>query len=143
MKVAEIIPLYKGKRRDLVANYRPVSLLMTISKDLGKNIYMHLYKYLEKNNLLFDSQYGFRTKRSCEHAISELISRLLHSKEEGKKSSALFLDLSKVFDTLNHTILLQKLELYGTRGTQLNWFKSYLDKRKLTVKTTASSNEIK
>ena len=97
---------------------------------------------MEKNNLLFDSQYDFRTKRYCEHAISELISRLLHSKEEGKKSSALFLDLSKVFDTLNHTILLQKLELYGIWGTQLNWFESYLDRRKLTVKTTTSSNEI-
>ena len=85
MKIAEVIPLYKGKEQDLVVNYRPVSLLMTISKVLEKIVYICLYKYLEKNNTLFDSQYGFRTKRSCEHAISELISKLLHSKEDGKK----------------------------------------------------------
>ena len=57
---------------------------MTISKVLEKIVYIHLYKYLEKNDTLFDSQYGFRTKQSCEHAISKLISRLLHSKD-GKK----------------------------------------------------------
>ena len=62
MKVAWVIPLCKGKERDLVVNYRPVSLFMTISKVLEKLIYMCLYKYLEKNNILFDSQYGFRTK---------------------------------------------------------------------------------
>ena len=85
MKIAEVILLYKGREQDLVVNYRPVSLLMTISKVLEKLVYIRLYKYLEKNNTLFDSQYGFRTKRSCEHAIFELISRLLHSKEDGKK----------------------------------------------------------
>ena len=62
MKVAEVIPLHKGKERDLVVNYRPVSLLMIISKVLEKTIYICLYKYLEKNSILFDSQYGFRTK---------------------------------------------------------------------------------
>ena len=142
MKVAEVIPLYKGNERDLVVNYRPLSLLMTISKVLEKLIYIHLYKYLEKNNILFDSQYGFRTKQSCEHAISELISKLLHSKEDGKKSSVLFLDLSKAFDTLNHSILLGKLDSYGIRGTQLNWFKSYLDRRKLSAKVNTSSSMI-
>ena len=99
---------------------------MTISKVLEKLVYICLYKYLKKNNTLFDSQYGFRTKRSCEHAISELINRLLHSKEDGKKRSVLFLDLSKAFDTLNHCILLRKLDLYGIHGIQLNWFESYL-----------------
>ena len=91
---------------------------------------------------MFDSQYGFRTKQSCEHAISELISRLLHSKEDRKKSSVLFLDLSKAFDTLNHSILLQKLDLYGIHGNQLIWFESYLQGRRLSVKVNTLSNKI-
>ena len=62
MKIAEVIPLYKGKQRDLVINHRPISLLMTISKLLEKVIYSRIYKFLEKNNILFESQYGFRTK---------------------------------------------------------------------------------
>ena len=82
---------------------------MTISKVLEKIVYIRLYKYLEKNNTLFDSQYGFITKRSCEHAISKLISKLLHSKEDGKKSSVLFLDLSKALDTLNLLDIITKI----------------------------------
>ena len=113
---------------------------MTISKVLEKIVYICLYKYLEKNNTLFDSQYGFKTKRSCEHAISKLISKLLHSKEDGKKV-VLFLDLSKTFDTLNHSILLQKLDLYGICGKQLNWFESYLQERRLSVKVNTLSNK--
>ena len=62
MKIAEVIPLYKGKQRDLMINYRPISLLMTISKLLEKVIYSRIYKFLKKNNILFESQYGFRTK---------------------------------------------------------------------------------
>ena len=62
MKIAEVIPLYKGKQRDLMINYRPISLLMTISKLLEKVIYSCIYKFLEKNNILFESQYGFHTK---------------------------------------------------------------------------------
>ena len=62
MKIAEVIPLYKGKERDLVVNYRPVSLLMTISKVSEKIVYILLYKYLEKDDTLFDNQYGFRIK---------------------------------------------------------------------------------
>ena len=59
MKLAEIVPLYKGKEHDLVVNYRPISLLMTISKILEKIIYHCFYSFLELNGTLFDSQYGF------------------------------------------------------------------------------------
>ena len=76
MKVAEIIPLYKGKEEDHVVNYRPVSLLMTILKVLEKIIYSRLYKFLTKHNLLYDSQYGFRSKHSCEDTILEMVGRL-------------------------------------------------------------------
>ena len=99
MKIAEVIPLYKGKQRDLMINYRPISLLMTISKLLEKVIYSRIYKFLEKTNILFESQYGFRTKRSCERAILELTSHLLHAHNKNLHSMGVFLDLSKAFDT--------------------------------------------
>ena len=138
MKIAEVIPLYKGKQRDLMMNYRPISLLMTISKLLEKVIYSCIYKFLEKNNILFESQYGFRTKRSCKQAILELTSHLLHAHNKNLHSMGVFLDLSKAFDTLNHEVLLKKLECYGVRGIVNDWFKSYLEGRTLIAKVSTS-----
>ena len=127
MKIAEIIPLYKGKERDEVVNYRPISLLMTISKLLEKIIYIRVYSFLEDHNIL----YGFRSKRSCNQAITELTGRLLQAKEVSLHSAAIFLDLSKAFDTLNHEVLLAKLYRYGIRGTANDWFRNYLTDRTL------------
>ena len=108
MKIVEIIPLYKGKEKNEVVNYRPISLLMTISKLLEKKIYARTYNYLEQNHILYDSQYGFRSKRSCDQAIAELTGRVLQAHEASLHSAALFLNLSKAFDTLNHEVLLAK-----------------------------------
>ena len=142
MKIAKVIPLYKGKQRDLVINYRPISLLMTISKLLEKVIYSRFYKFLEKKNTLFESQYGFCTKRSCEQAILELISHLLHAHNKNLHSIRVFLDLSKAFDTLNHEVLLKKLEHYGVCGIVNDWFKSYLEGRTLITKVSTSKGNI-
>ena len=102
MKCAEVIPLYKGQQQDLVINYHLISLLMTISKLLEKILFCRMYKFLEKNEILYESQFGFRSRHSCEHAIAELFGRLLQAKEQGQHSAAVFLDLLKAFDTLNH-----------------------------------------
>ena len=142
MKLAEIIPLYKGKDTDKVINYRPISLLVTISKVIEKLIYKRMIKFIDKYNLLYDSQYGFRTKRSCEHAILELIGNILESKNLKQHACALFLDLSKAFNTLNHDILLEKLDKYGIRGICNNWFRSYLKDRKLQCKINTVENKI-
>ena len=139
MKIAEIIPLYKGKEWDEVVNYRPISLLMTISKLLEKIIYIRVYSFLEEHNILYDSQYGFRSKRSCNQAITELTGRLLQAKEQFLHSAAIFLDLSKVFDTLNHEVLLAKLYRYGIRCTVNDWFRHYLADRTLRAKVPVSS----
>ena len=142
MKIAEIIPLYKGKEHDEVVNYRPISLLMTISKFLEKIIYIRVYSFLEEHNILYDSQYGFRSKRSCNQAITELTGRLLQAKEQSLHSAAIFLDLSKAFDTLNHEVLLAKLYRYGIRGTANDWFRHYLTDRTLRAKVPVSSNYV-
>ena len=140
MKLAEIVPLFKGKEEDMVVNYRPVSLLMTISKVLEKIMYNKMYGFLSCNNIFFDSQYGFWSKRSCEHVIMEMAGHVLQAKNEGKHSMGVFLDLSKVFDTLDHPVLITKLERYGIRGNMLNWFKSYLSGRSLVAKISNSTN---
>ena len=113
MKWAEVLPLYKGKSMDEMVNYHPISLLITMSKVLEKVMYMHLYSYLDTNNILYTGQYGFRSKRSCEQAIIDLMGHVLQSKNRNEYSASVFLDLLKVFDTLDHTILLAKLERYG------------------------------
>ena len=115
MKLAEIIPLFKGKDSDEIINYRPISLLITMSKVIEKLIYQRTISFIDKNDILYNSQYGFRSKRSCEHAIKELIGNVLESKNAKQHSCALFLDLSKAFDTLDHRILLEKLDKYGIR----------------------------
>ena len=142
MKLAEIIPLYKGKDTDKVVNYRPISLLVTMSKVIEKMVYKRMIKFIDKYNLLYDSQYGFRSKRSCEHAILELTGNIIESKNLKHHSCALFLDLSKAFDTLNHDILLEKLEKYGIHGICNDWFKSYLKDRKLQCKINTVENKI-
>ena len=140
MKIAEVIPLYKGKDMDLMINYRPILLLITLSKLLEKIMYTRLYRYLETQNLLYPSQYGFRTTRSCEQAIMELVGNILQSKNRNEHCASVFLDLSKAFDTLDHTILLQKLERYGIRGIALEWFRNYLKDRSLVAKITTGPN---
>ena len=134
MKIAEIVPLFKSKDKTLTENYRPISLLITISKILEKIVYKRTYSFLQKNNLLYKSQYGFRSSHSCENAITELIGQIIKAQEMNKYTAALFLDLSKAFDTLEHSVLLKKLEIYGIRGSMLDWFRSYLCNRKLMAK---------
>ena len=90
MKIAEVIPLYKGKEEDLIVNYRPVSLLMTISKVLEKIIYKSLYKFLTKHCVLYDSQYGFRSKHLCEDTILEMVDHLLQARNEGNYCTGIF-----------------------------------------------------
>ena len=141
MKQVEVVPLYKGKDMDLVINYRPISLLITISKLLEKVVYRRMYSFLEKYDILFQSQYGFRSNHNCEHAILELSGKILQAREKNEHPICIFLDLSKVFDTLNHQVLLCKLDKIGIRGISNTWFESYLSGHSLVAKVTTSENK--
>ena len=140
MKKADVSPLFKSKLHCDTNNYRPISLLITISKILEKLVYKRTYSFLEKTNQIYKSQYGFRSQHSCENAVSELVSEVTKGFQNGLYTAALFLDLSKAFDTLEHDVLLLKLEKYGIRGTVLSWFKSYLCDRKIRVKCQIASS---
>ena len=134
MKNALVVPLYKAKSKEVVGNYRPISLLLTISKLIEKVVYKQVYSYLTKTGQLHNSQYGFRSEHSCDHAIGELLGNIVKNMQLGKETITLMLDLSKAFDTLQHSVIFQKLEKYGLRGPCLEWFKSYLTNRTLQVK---------
>ena len=142
MKQAEVVPLYKGKDMDSVINYRPISLLITISKLLEKVIYRCIYSFIEKLNILFQSQYGFRSNHNCEHATLELTGNILQAREKKEHPVCIFLDVSKVFDMLNHQVLLCKIDKIGIRGIAKNWFESYLSGCSLVAKVTTLENKI-
>ena len=108
LKIAKVIPLHKKNEKDLLDNYRPISLLPSISKVFERIVYNQLYSYLTTNGILFKSQYGFRKLHSTETAAIELTDTLLQNLDNGDIPIAIFLDLSKAFDTLDHAILLKK-----------------------------------
>ena len=141
MKKADIVPLYKCKDKQECLNYRPISLLITLSKLLEKLIHKRIYLFLEKSGQIFPSQYGFRTAHSCENAVSELLNTIIKGKDEDLYTISLFLDMLKGFDSLDHGVMISKLESYGICGNALNWFKSYLCNRMIRTKCHVASSE--
>ena len=129
MKIAKVIPLYKSGNKHHFTNYRPVSLLPQFSKILEKLFNNRLDNFIDKHKLLTDNQYGFRANRSTSMALLESVEEITNSMDKKQQSIGIFLDLKKAFDTINHDILIKKLERYGIRGIVGNWVRSYLSHR--------------
>ena len=129
-KIARVIPVYKGKgEKSEFVNYRPISLLPVFSKIIERLIYNKVFEFLVRYEILFESQYGFRSGHNTTHAALDFISKIEETIEASSYAIGVFCDLSKAFDTLNHDILLDKLEHYGIRGIAQSWFRSYLSNR--------------
>ena len=104
-------------------------------------MYNRLIKYLDNSNIFYNKQFGFRTRHSTDHAILCIIDKIQRAIENRNISCGIFLDFSKAFDTVNHNILIKKLEHYGIRGIAKEWFISYLSNRRqvVTVNSVAST----
>ena len=141
LKLGKITPIFKKDNEELLENYRPVSTLPIFGKIFEKVIYSRLYSFFSSQGILYDRQFGFRKYHSTNHALNHSIDHIKQSLDNDDHVIAIFIDLSKAFDTIDHEILLKKLAHYGVRGNALNLLKSYLTNRRQYVSTLGEKSE--
>ena len=128
-KMARVTPIFKNGQRNLPENYRPISVLPVISKIMERILYDQLYNYLTKFKILSDCQFGFRKSHSTTTALLDCTNEWYVNLDKKLFNLVVLIDLKKAFDTVDHQILLRKLELCGIKGQALTLFKSYLTNR--------------
>ena len=134
LKLAVVSPIYKAGDKNHLGNYRPISVLPFFSKVIETTMKNRLYQFLTKKNFFSENQFGFIKGKGTEDALLRFTTTIYKSLNDNFKTLAIFIDISKAFDSVNHDILLRKLYLAGVRGNQHDWFKSYLNERKQFVK---------
>ncbi|PFX19180.1 putative RNA-directed DNA polymerase from transposon X-element [Stylophora pistillata] len=141
-KYARITPLYKQGDRGDANNYRPISVIPIMAKVFERIVYEQLYAYLEEHDILCQNQSGFRANHSTVTALLEATDSWAYNIDNEKINGVIFLDLKKAFDTVDHQILLSKLNYYGIHGKSFRWFQSYLENRtqKCSVNGSLSSS---
>jgi hypothetical protein len=144
LKIAKVIPIHKSEKHDCFTNYRPISLLTNFSKFFEKIMYYRLIEYIDRYEILYCCQFGFRKNHSTSFALIHLVNKITSAIDRNEITAGVFLDLSKAFDTIDHEILFGKLEHYGICGMALKWIKSYFENRKQFVQfnQTCSSEKV-
>ena len=146
LKIAKINPIHKGGQKSDPSNYRPISVLPILSKVIEKHVTNHLFAYFNKYNILHKSQSGFRKNHSCNTALISLLDKWLKSIDKGEIIGAVFFDLRKAFDVVDHEILLRKLRFHKFDNRSLTWMQSYLSDRNQCIvekKIHSSMQDIK
>ena len=133
LKISCVSPIFKKDSSLDLKNYRPISCLPLLNIIIEKLLHLRFYNFLEKHNLLFKNQFGFRRNHSTSDAVLNLLDRIYDAFESGEYFGTVMLDLSKAFDTVDHEILLFKLYNYGFRGQVYELIKSYLSDRRQFV----------
>ena len=143
LQIAKIVSILKSNDETVLNNYRPISVLPSLSKVFEQVIFNQIHEYFDRHNLYYGNQYGFRKGHSTEQAVLKVIDRVTQNLDIGVTPINIYLDLSKAFDTLNHNILLQKLKHYGIHGTALDLFNSYLSGRQQYVDYNGIKSNLK
>lgn len=138
LKHATVIPIYKKGQKYSISNYRPISTLSFLSKIFERVIYSRLINFFDKYEVIVPHQYGFRPGKSTCDPILRFTDNVYSALNSGNSAMAVFLDFSRAFDTVNHAILLDKLECSGVRGKVLMWFRTYLTGRSQAVRVADS-----
>ena len=133
-KVGCVTPLFKEGNPDDPSNYRPISLLPSLGKIMERVVHTQLYAYITSHHILSSSQSGFRRGHSMQTCLIDFLDNIYQKVDEGGVCGVLFLDLRKAFDTVDHTILLQKLRIMGVKNKAVRWVESYLSNREQITK---------
>ena len=133
MKIAKVIPLFKKHDSSLLSSYRPILLLPALSEVFKKILWNQITEYFNLNYLFYEAQYGFRKNHSTELEALHLTDNITQRIKKENTPIAIYLDLSKAFDTINHSILLDKLKYYGLQSNALGLIKKYLSYRRQEI----------
>ena len=140
LKIARVSPIFKKGVKSDPNNYRPISVLSLINKVFEKVLHSRLYSYLNRHNILYEYQFGFREGHSTNQILTEITDNIKFAMDSQLLTCGIFIDLTKAFDTVNHSILLDKLQHYGIRGNAHKLFTSYLSNRNQYVKVNNTNS---
>ena len=142
LKIGKVSPIFKKGDSQLFDNYRPISVLPIFGKIFEKVLYNRLYSFFMSKNVIYNKQFGFRKNHSTGHAINYSVNKIISELQQRNHVIGIFIDLSKAFDTLDHSKLITKLEHYGIRGMSLDLLKSYLTNRQQYTDVNGTESDL-
>ena len=142
LKIGKVSPLYKIGDSQLFENYCPISVLPIFGKIFEKVLYNRLYSFFMSKNVIYNKQFGFRKKHSTGHAINYSVNKIISELQQRNHVIGIFIDLSKAFDTLDHSKHITKLEHFGIRGMSLDLLKSYLTNRQQYTDVNGTESDL-